>query len=50
MGAFANRCSMRYQKPKRSFPFRHWYVDGGFARYVLPADVADILRPLREGS
>jgi hypothetical protein len=47
MGAFANRCSLRYQKPKRSFPFEHWYVDGGFSRYRMSRAVADILRPLR---
>jgi hypothetical protein len=48
MGAFANRCSLRYQRSKRDFPFEHWYVDGGFARYRMAAAVADILRPLRD--
>lgn len=48
MGAFANRCGIRYRRSKKDFPFEHWYVEGGYARYRLPSDVADILRPLRE--
>jgi hypothetical protein len=50
MGAFANRCGMRYQKKKRSVPFEHWYVDGGFARYRMSRPVADLLRELRDAS
>jgi len=48
MGAFANRCGLRYQRAKRDFPFEHWYVEGGFARYRMPSAVADVLRPLRD--
>jgi hypothetical protein len=49
MGAFANRMSIRHGRRNRDFPFKHWYVDGGYARYQMPAVVADILRPLRDG-
>jgi hypothetical protein len=49
MGAFANRCRARYGRKNNDFPFRHWYVDGGFARYLMPSKVADVLRPLRDG-
>lgn len=49
MGAFANRCRARYGRKNNDFPFRHWYVDGGFARYLMPSSVADVLRPLRDG-
>ncbi len=48
MGAFANRCGIRYRRSKKDFPFEHWYVEGGYARYRMPSDLADILRPLRE--
>lgn len=48
MGAFANRCGIRYGRRKRDFPFEHWYVDGGLARYRMSTAVADILRPLRD--
>jgi len=47
MGAFANRCVARYGRSKRDFPFQHWYVEGGFARYLMPTAVADVLKSLR---
>jgi hypothetical protein len=47
MGAFANRCGLRYQRNKRDFPFRHWYLDGGFARYRMPRAVADVINSMR---
>jgi len=47
MGAFANRCVSRYGRKHEDFPFRHWYVEGGYARYQMPAAVADVLRRLR---
>ena len=47
MGAFANRCVSRYRRKHNDFPFRHWYVDGGYARYQMPAEVADVLSLLR---
>src|SRR4051812_43725346 len=37
MGAFANRCGLRYGRKKKDFPFHHWYVEGGFARYRMPS-------------
>jgi hypothetical protein len=50
MGAFANRCGIRYGRKKKDFPFEHWYVEGGYARYRMPAAVADVLRPLKTGT
>jgi hypothetical protein len=48
MGAFANRVAIRHRRRNRDFPFKHWYVDGGYARYQMPSAVADVLRPLRD--
>jgi hypothetical protein len=48
MGAFANRCGIRYGRGKKDFPFRHWYVEGGFARYLMPREVAETLRAVRD--
>ena len=50
MGAFANRCVARYGRGKRDFPFQHWYVDGGFARYLMPRAVADVLEAVQDPS
>jgi len=50
MGAFANRCASRYGREHDDYPFRHWYVEGGYARYQMSAEVADVLRPLRDVS
>jgi len=49
MGAFANRCASRHGRKHGDFPFRHWYVEGGYARYQMPAAVANVLRELRDG-
>jgi hypothetical protein len=48
MGAFANRCTSRYGRSKRDFPFEHWYVEGGYARYRMSSEVANVLRSLRD--
>ena len=50
MGAFAHRCSSRYGRSRFDFPFEHRYIEGGFARYQMPTLVADVLRPLRDGT
>ena len=34
---------------RRDCPFAHWYIDGGFGRYRMSREVADVLRPLRDG-
>jgi len=48
MGAFANRCRARYGRAKRDFPFEHWYIEGGYARYRMSSAVAQVLRALQD--
>jgi hypothetical protein len=50
MGAFANRCGLRYGRSKKDFPFEHWYVEGGYARYRMSDEVAEIIQALRNGT